>query len=76
MLVVDFDALEAVNLLHFVDEVLLQVLRSADIENFVRDDGTFGELLAFLHEVALEDDDVLVERDEMLLLGAGLRRRG
>ena len=72
VLVVDFDALEAVNLLHLVDEVLLQVLRAADIEDFVRDDGAFGELLALLHEVALEDDDVLVERDEMLLLRAGL----
>ena len=41
----------------------------------MRHDGAFGELLALLHEVALEDDDVLVARDEMLLLGAGLRRR-
>ena len=75
VLVVDFDALEAVDLLHFVDEMLLQILRSADIEDFMRDDGAFGELLALLHEVALEDDDVLVERDEMLLLRAGVGSR-
>ncbi len=72
MLVVDLHALEAVDFLHFVDQVLLQVLRSADLENFMRDNRTFGELLALLHEVALEDDDVLVERDEVLLLRAGL----
>ena len=59
MLVVDFDALEAVNLLHFVDEIFLQVLRSADLEHFVRDDRAFGELLALLDDVALVDDEVL-----------------
>ena len=63
VLVVDLDALEAVNFLHFVDEVLLQILRSADLEDFVRDDRTFGELLALLHEVALEDDDVLASAE-------------
>ncbi len=73
MLVVDLDALQAVDFLHFVDEVLLQLLRSADLEDFVRHDRAFGELLALLHEVALEDDDVLVERDEMFLFRAGLR---
>ena len=72
VLVVNRHALEAINFLHFVDEVLLQILRSADLENFVRDDRAFGELLAFLHEVALEDDDVLAERDEVFLFGAGL----
>ena len=72
VLVVNLHALEAINFLHFVDQVLLQILRSADLEDFVRNDRTFGELLALLHEVALEDDDVLVQRDEMLFLGAGL----
>ena len=63
VLVVDLDALETVNFLHFVHEVLLQVLRSADLENLVRHDWAFGQLLAFLHEVALEDDDVLVRAE-------------
>ena len=36
VLVVDLDALEAINLLHFVDQVFLQLLRPADIEDFVR----------------------------------------
>ncbi len=73
VLVVNFDALEAINFLHFVDQVFLQFLRSADFENFVRNDRTFGQLLAFLHEVALEDDDVLGERNEMLFLGNRFR---
>ena len=58
VLVVNLHALQAINFLHFVDQVLLQILRSADLENFVRNNRTFGQLLAFLHEVALEDDDV------------------
>ena len=73
VLVVNLDALEAINFLHFVHQMLLQILRSADLENFVRHDRTFGELLALLHEVALEDDDVLGQRDEMLFFRAGLR---
>ena len=36
VLVVNLDALESVNFLHFVDQVLLQILRPADFENFVR----------------------------------------
>ena len=55
------DALEAIDLLHFVDQVLLQFLRAADVENFVRIDRAFGQLLAFLDEVALEHDDVLAD---------------
>ncbi len=42
------DALQAIDLLHFVDEVLLQFLRAADVEDFVRVDRAFGQLLAFL----------------------------
>ena len=63
VLVVNLHALEAINFLHFVDQVLLERLRPEDLEDFVRDDGTFGELLALLHDVALEDDDVLAQRD-------------
>src|SRR6266540_3742151 len=73
VLVVDGHALEAVDLLHFTHEVLLEFLRAADVEDLVRIDGTFGQLLALLDEVALEDDDVLADGDEVLLLGAGLR---
>src|SRR5688572_31007259 len=34
---------------------------------------TFGKLLTLLDEVALEDDDVLADRDQMFLFGVGLR---
>ena len=72
VLVVDRHALQAINFLHFVDQVLLQFLRAADVENFVRVNRAFGQLLAFLHEIALEDDDVLADRNEMFLFHAGL----
>ena len=61
VLVVDLHALEAVNFLHFVDQVLLQRLRPEDIEDVVRRHRAFGELLALVHDVALVDDDVLVQ---------------
>ena len=72
MLVVDFNALQAIDFLHFVDQVLLKLLGTADIEHLMRNDRPFGQLLALLHEVALEDDDVLRERNEVLFLGAGV----
>ena len=71
MLVVDLDALEAVDLLHLVDEVLLELLGTGDLEDLLRDDGAFGELLALLHAVALEHDDLLAHRDEVLLDESG-----
>src|SRR5438874_1908447 len=73
MLVVNFDTLESINFLHFVDQVLLQILWSADFQDFMRNNRTFSQLLAFLHEVALKDDDMLGQRNEMLFLGTGLR---
>src|SRR5687768_3838370 len=73
VLVVNGHTLQAVNFLHFVDQVFLQFLRPADIKNFVRHHWTFGELLALLNKVALEDDDVLADRHEVLFFHAGLR---
>ena len=67
VLVVDRHALQAIDFLHLVDEVLLELLRAADVEDFVRVDRAFGELLALLDDVALEDDDVLADGDEVLL---------
>ena len=49
VLVVDRHALQPINFLHFVDQMLLQFLRAADVENFVRVDRAFGQLLALLH---------------------------
>ena len=73
VLVVDGDTLQAVNLLHFADEVFLQFLRSADLEDFVRVHRAFGQLLALLYHVALENNDVLADGDEVFLLRLGLR---
>src|SRR6185436_14257004 len=73
VLVVDRHTLETINFLHFVDEVLLQFLRPADVENFMRDNRTFSQLLAFLHEIALEDNNVFADRNEVFLFRAGLR---
>ena len=67
VLVVDRHTLQTINFLHFVDQVFLQLLRAADVEDFVRVHRTFGQLLTFLHEVALEHDDVLTDGDEMFL---------
>ena len=52
--------------------MLLQLLGSADIEDLVGDDRSVGQLLPLLHEVALVNDDVLADRDEVLLLLVGL----
>ena len=69
----NLDALEAIDFLHFIDHVFLKFLRTADIEDVVRRHGALGELLAFFYEVALEDDDVLVQRHEMLFVIPGIR---
>src|SRR6266487_2890056 len=53
--------------------MFLQVLRSADFEDFMRNNRSFGELLTFLHEISFEDDDMFRERDEMFFLGPSVR---
>jgi hypothetical protein len=72
VLVVNGDTLQAIDFLDFVDEVLLELLRAADVEDFVRVNGALGELLALLDIVALEDDDVFADGDEVFLFDAGL----
>src|SRR4030095_5810290 len=69
---INFDTLQAIDFLNFVEQVFLELLRSTDIENLVWNDRPLCELLALLHEIALEDNDVLGEGNEMLLLGAGV----
>src|SRR5207248_2284791 len=72
MFVINLDTLQSINFLHFVDQVLLQILRPAHFQNFVRYYWTLGHLLAFLHEIAFEHDDVFRERDQMLFFRFGL----
>ena len=69
--VVDLDFLEAVDLLDFVDEVFLELLGAADVEDLLGGDGAFGELLAAADVVVLEDDDLLGEGDEVFFGDAG-----
>src|SRR5260221_7908500 len=73
VLVVDRHALQTINFLHFADQMFLQFLRPADLQDLMRVNGALGELLAFLDHVALEDDDVAADRDEMLLFRVGRR---
>src|SRR6266581_696319 len=72
VLVVDRHPLETVNLLDFVDQVFLQFLRATDVQDFVGVDRPFGQLLAFFDVVALEDNDVLANGNEVFFLQRGL----
>src|SRR4030095_11154462 len=73
VLVIDLHALESIDLLHFIHQVLLQLLWTAHFENLVWHNGTFGQLLAFLHVIAFKHNDVLRERNEMFFLSPGVR---
>ena len=72
MLVIDCHALQPINFLHFIDQMFLEFLRSANIQNLMRIDGTFGQLLAFADVIALKDDYVFADRNQMLFFRAGL----
>ena len=72
VLVVNGDTLEPIDFLDFIDQVLLEFLRTADVENLVGINRAFGQLLALFDIIALEDDDVLADRDEVFLFHAGL----
>src|SRR5947208_581781 len=62
VLVVNLHTLQPIYLLHFIDEVLLQILRSADLEDFMGNDGSFSKLQPLLYEIALKHDNVFVKR--------------
>ena len=62
VLVVDLHALEAVDLLHFVQEVLLYGPRALDPQNVVRIDRSLGEAVTGAHAVALVHAQVLAGR--------------
>ena len=59
VLVVDLHALQAVNLLHFVQQILLHCARSLDPQNVVRIDRTFRQTITGAHAVALVHAQVL-----------------
>ena len=62
VLVVDLHALQAVDLLHFVQQVLLHGARSLDAQDVVRVHRTFGQAVAGAHAVALVHAQVLAGR--------------
>src|SRR5688500_489471 len=63
VLVVDLHALQAVNLLHFVEQILLHRARTLDAENVVRIHRTLGETVARSHPVTGVHAKVLAGRD-------------
>ena len=72
VLVVDFHALDAVNRLDLVDQVLLEFLGSASFEQIFRRHGAFGDLIATFDDVAIGNNDVLAHRDKVVDLLTGL----
>ena len=70
VLVVDVDPLQAVDFLDLVDEIFLEFAHAANLEDLLRDDESVGELLALHDAIAALDDQVLGERDEVLLFHA------
>ena len=74
VLVVDAHALEAVDLLHLVDQVLGERLLAEDGEDVVRVRAAVHERLAGLHVVALVHADVLALGDQVLARLADLGR--
>ena len=71
MLVVDCHALEPVNLLYFVHQMVLQCLRTANFKYLVWINRTLGQLLTLLQHVTLENNHMFADRDEMLFLLPG-----
>ena len=67
VLVVDLDALEPVDLLDLVDQVLGQRLLAEHLEDVVRVGGAVHERLAGAHAVALAHGEVLALGDQVLL---------
>ena len=72
VLVVDLDALAAIDVLDFADQVLLHGLFAGDAQDVVRHQRTIDERVAGTHEVARVDAQVLVVRDEVLAFDAAL----
>jgi len=68
VLVVDRHTLQAIDFLHLRDEEIVERRGPEDLEDLVRVGRAFGEVLAFVHDVAGLHDDVLAGRDEVLLL--------
>src|SRR4030095_11730581 len=67
VLVVDGHALQAIDLLHFVHEIALQLTIAEDGQGVVRVRGAVHQRLARLHPVTFVDGDVLAAGNEVFL---------
>ena len=70
MLIVDLHALQTINRLHLVHQILLQILRTTHFQQLLRNNRSFRQLLSLVNKVTRENNHVLVHRDQMLLLAA------
>src|SRR5215207_7507841 len=59
VLVIDLHALQAIDLLHFVEQILLDRARSLDAKNVVRIDRTFRKTISSSYTIALVHSKVL-----------------
>src|SRR5262245_16401517 len=71
VLVVDLHALQAVDLLHFVEQILLHSARPLNAQNVVRVDGPLGEAVTGAHLVAFMDAQVFADRNFVYALRSG-----
>ena len=77
MLVVDLHTLQTIHLLDFVDDVLLHLLRTLDVQDVHRGQGAFGQRRTGFHEVVLLSQNLFGRRDEIGLgTFAGIDTRG
>ena len=72
MLIVDLNALQTVDLLNFVDQVVLDILQTLDCQNILRIQNTFtGDDVALLHTVTRHHAGMLGERNGVALYDLG-----
>src|SRR5690606_7851023 len=80
VLVVDRHALQSVDLLHFVHQILGQRLDALDAQQVVRIRVAVDDVVALLDQIAVVDGDVLALRDQELdrlsLVAIGVQFRG
>ena len=66
MLVVDLHALQAIDVLDFLDQIGRQFLHALDAQNVVRAGIAFDDVIALLHIIALAHADMLALGDQIL----------
>ena len=69
MFVVDLHTLGAVYQLDLIDQVALQLMNTANLQQRMGDNGAFGELLTFVDEVAFAHRQMLMQRNGVVFFG-------